>query len=396
MAGRAVVICRGSSVAVVLSVFAAFIIVGCGKGAPPQQAVPPPAVTVIEPTMRDVPYYIDEIGRCAAHEMVTVTPQVSGRVDETHFVEGDDLKKGDLLFTIDARPFRAVLAQTVAALNQTKESLNLAKIEFARVDALHGTSAVSETEYDQKKSAVAVAEANVQAAQANVDAAKLNVEYCEIRSPITGRTGKRLVDPGNVVKANEAALVTIQGFDPINADFTIAEDRLAEVRENMANGRLKTFVQLPHTPGANPATQPAPHQGELAMIDNAVQDNTGTVRLRATIPNQDRFFWPGQFVNIRLVLYEKKDALLIPSKAIQVGQQGPYVYVIKHDDAKKMDMAEMRPIVQGQMQGDQVVIEKGLNPGDKVIATGQMMVMPNGPVTVVPSQGAAQVAEAKS
>jgi multidrug efflux system membrane fusion protein len=347
--------------------------------------------------VRDVPYYIDEIGRTAAREMVTVTPQVAGRIDEAHFVEGDDVNKGDLLFTIDARPYKAALAQADAALNQSKENLNLAKIEFARVEALKGTSAVSETEYDQKKSAVAVAEANVQAAQANVDAARLNVEYCEIRSPITGRTGKRLVDPGNVVKANEGSLVTIQRMDPINADFTIAEDRLSEVRDNMANGRLETFVQRPQTPGIEASTtQPAPRKGELAMIDNTVQDNTGTVRLRATIPNKDHFFWPGQFVKIRLVLHQKKDAILIPSKAIQVGQQGPYVYVIKHDDEKKVDLAEMRPIVQGQIQGDLIVIDKGLNAGDKVITTGQMMVMPNGPVTVVPAQGGAQVAEAKS
>ena len=215
-----------------------------------------------------------------------------------------------------------------------------------------------------------------------------------------------------MVKANETGLVMIQSFDPIYAEFTIAEDRLAEVRANMAKGTLKALVSVPGSDDAvsvsattqpttqamaQATTQPGPHEGTLDMLDNTVQESSGTVRLRATIPNPDRHFWPGQFVHVRLVLSEKKDAVLIPGQAIQVGQQGPYVYVVKHDDQKQMDIAEMRPIVAGQLQGDlMIVIEKGLEPGDKVITTGQLLVVPNSPVTVAPPQNGAQVAEAKS
>lgn len=372
---------------------------GCKRGSNAAQAPapPPPPVTVSDVVVRDVPYYLEEIGRCAGHDTVSVMPQVAGRVDAAHFTEGEDVKKGDLLFTIDPRPFKAVVAQAEAALTQNKESLKLAQAEYARVEALKGTSAVSQTEYDQKQSAVAVAEAQVEAAQAALDTANLNLEYCTIRSPINGRTGMRLVDPGNIVKANEGVLVMVQSFDPIYADFTIAEDRLPEVRANMANGRLKTYARLPSDPtNYGATTQPAPRVGELSMLDNAVQPNTGTVRLRATIPNTDRHFWPGQFVNIRLVLEERKDALLVPSAAIQVGQKGPYVYVVRHDDEKKIDIAEMRPVVQGQMQDDLTVISKGLNPNEKVIITGQLMVVPDAPVTVMAPQKNPQVAEAKS
>ncbi len=375
-------------------VLSALWLAGCDKGkgteaGSSQMGVP---VTITQVVVRDVPYYIDEIGRCSAKESVSIMPQVSGKIEAAHFVEGDDVKKSDLLFTIDKRPFEAVLAQATAAKLQASENLKLAEQEFARLDALKG-NAVSQTEYDQKKSAVAVAKAQENAAQAAIETAKLNVEYCEIRSPLTGRLGMRLVDPGNVVKLNETALVSIQSLDPINVDFTIAEDRLPEVRENMANGRLKTLVRVPTAA----TTQPAARDGELAMIDNSVQDNSGTLRLRAHVPNKDRYFWPGQFVRVRLVLYEKKDALLIPTSAVQIGQQGTFVYVVKHDTEKKLDVAEMRPVTQGQTQGDLVVIEKGLNPGDNVILTGQLMVIPGAPVTVTdPSKNNPQVAQGSS
>jgi multidrug efflux system membrane fusion protein len=381
------------------------VAVGCGRAAAPAFAPPPPTVTVSDTIVRDVPYYIDEIGRCASKESVTLMAQVAGRVDAVHFTEGTDVKKGDVIYTIDPRPFEAALSQAEAALKENEANLEFAQSEYERVKALEGTSAVSKTEYDQKKSAVAVADAQVGAGKANVDAAKLNLEYCTIRSPLDGRTGMRMVDPGNVVKANETGLVMIQSFDPIYAEFTIPEDRLLEVRSNMTRGSLKTLVNIPENaavasattqPATQATTQPDLREGSLDMLDNSVQDSAGTVRLRAIVPNHDRHFWPGQFVHVRLVLHEEKDAVLIPGQAIQIGQQGPYVYVVKHDDKTKSDIAEMRPIVAGQLQGGLIVIEKGLNPGDKVITTGQLMVVPNAPVTVAPSQDPAQVAEAKS
>src|SRR3954470_11714573 len=173
---------------------------GCNRGSNAAQmpAPPPPHVTATEGVVRDVPFYIYEIGRCAGNKTVTVMPQIAGRVDGAHFVEGADVKKDDLLFTIDPRPFKAVVAQAEATLAQSRENLKLAESDYARVEALKGTSAVSQTEYDQKKSAAAVAAAQVEAAQAALDTANLNLEYCTIKSPITGRTGMRMVDPGNI------------------------------------------------------------------------------------------------------------------------------------------------------------------------------------------------------
>ena len=375
------------------ALLAMVVVVGCRKP-PAEQAASPAPVTVVEVVVRDVPYYMDEIGKCSAKDSVNIMSQVTGKIASGHFVEGDDVNKGDLLFTIDKRPFEAALAQATATNLQATENRKLATLEFERVAALKG-NAVSQTEFDQKQNALAVAKAQENAAQASVQTATLNLEYCEIRAPITGRLGMRLVDPGNVVKENEGSLVSIQSLDPININFTIAEDRLPEVRDNMASGALKTLVRVP-TAGT---TQPEPRQGQLAMIDNSVQDNSGTIRVRASVPNKDRHFWPGQFVRVRLVLYEKKDALLIPQSAVQIGQQGTFVYVVRHDAEKKQDIAEMRPITQGQPQGDLVVIEKGLKPGDRVILTGQLMVIPNAPVTVVNGEKPAQVAqgsEAKS
>ena len=349
-----------------------------------------PAVTAAKVVVHDVPIYIDEIGRITARESVTIMPEVAGRVDSVHFEEGSDVKKGDLLFQIDPRPFQAVVDRAKAAVAQSQANLEFANADFARVEALKGTSAVSQTEYDQKKSTVAVDQATVETGKAAARTAQLNLEYCQIRSPITGRSGQRLVDPGNIVKANETALVSIERIDPIYADFTIPENRLPEVRSYMASGTLKTIIQLPPesaipstqpnkssaptssaaapttassvavssaaaSPTTAPTTQPRAGSqqriGELSMLDNTITPNSGTIRLRATLPNSDEYFWPGQFVQVRLVLVDQPNATLIPNEAIQIGQAGTFVYVVKHDDEKNMDIAELRPVQTGQRQG---------------------------------------------
>jgi multidrug efflux system membrane fusion protein len=222
-----------------------------------------------------------------------------------------------------------------------------------------------------------VAAAQVAAANAAIKFAEINVKYCTIESPLDGLAGQRLVDEGNVVIANNpmgasAAMLMIQQMDPVYADFTVTESQLAKVRENMAKGSLKTEVRLP--------ADTESRAGELSFLDNAVQDGSGTVKLRATVPNKDRHFWPGQFVFIWLVLNVQKDALLVPSSAVQVGQQGAYVYVVKEDMT-----AELRPVVQGQPQGDLVVLQTGVNPGERVVVTGQMLVAPGGKVRELPT-----------
>src|SRR5258708_2746024 len=247
--------------------------------------MPPPMVTVADAKTQDVPVYLDEIGKCTAQESVTITPQVAGIIMQRHFEDGADLKKDQLLFTIDPRPFQAQLDAAQAQLAQSKAALEFAKLELQRYAEVANTRAISKSDYDTKKNAADVADAQVAAAQAAVETARLNLEYCAIKSPIEGRAGARLVDAGNVVKANEGALLLIQHLAPIYAQFTITERDLLEVQKQMARGTLKTLVRLPVDSEADT------HSGNLIFLANAVQAGRGTVKLRAQIPNSDHHFW---------------------------------------------------------------------------------------------------------
>lgn len=256
---------------------------GCRPEAPPAFERPPAPVAVAAAVTRDVPVYLDEVGKVAAREVVSVEPQVSGRITRIHFSDGAHLRKGDLLFTIDPRPFQAQLDAAEASLAQAKAALDLARIQYVRASTLIETKAISQEEYDLKKNAVDVAAAQVEQGEAAVQTAKINLDYCFIRSPIDGRAGQRLVDTGNVVTAMSGgggSLLTIQRLDPVYADFTVPENDLTAVQRNMARGSLQVEVRLPDEPGE-------PRIGTLTFLDNAVQDGTGTVKLRATIPNGD-------------------------------------------------------------------------------------------------------------
>jgi membrane fusion protein, multidrug efflux system len=340
---------------------------------------PAPLVTVVEATTQNVPKYLDEIGKNAAFESVNVTPQVGGRIVERHFQDGENLRKGQLLFVIDPRPYKAQLDSAQATLAQNKAALDLAKIQFSRDQEIIGSKAISQQDYDTKKNAVDVGEAQVEAAEAAVETAKLNLEYCYIHSPIDGRAGARLVDVGNVVQANMGSLLSIQRIDPIYATFTITERDLPEVQKEMAHGGLKAMVRLPSD------QESAARTGRVEFLDNSVQNGTGTVNLRATLANTDRHFWPGQFVDVKLVLATEKGAVLIPNQATQLSQQGAFVYVIKPDDT-----AELRPVKLGQRQGTDVVVTQGLNPNERVVLAGQMLVRPGGKVHVNAANGANQ------
>ena len=347
--------------------------VGCGKKVTAAFEQPPASVTVSTAVSRDVPVYLDEIGKNGAFESVTVTPQLGGRITERHFEDGANLQKGQLLFVIDPRPFQAQLDSAKANLAQAKAALELAKIQFARDEGLVGTKAISKQDYDTKKNTVDVDQAQVEAAQAALETAKLNLEYCFIHSPIEGRAGARLVDIGNVVQANTTSLLLIQRLDPIYADFTVTERDLPDVQKQMVRGNLQAQVRLP-SDGAD-----RPRMGKVTFLDNAVQNGTGTVNLRATVPNSDRHFWPGQFVNVRLVLSTEKGAVLIPTEATQISQKGPFVYVVKPDQT-----AELRIVTLGQRQGGNVVVTSGLAAGENVVLTGHLTVVPGLKVKVVP------------
>jgi multidrug efflux system membrane fusion protein len=334
---------------------------------------PPAPVSVVAAAEKDVPVYLDEIGKFVARESVSIQPQVSGRITEIHFEDGADVRAGDPLFTIDPRPYQARFDAAQATLAQAKASLNLAKIEFDRAEKLVAMRAISRQDYDIKKNAAEVGEAQVREAEAAVETAQLDVEYSLIRSPIDGRTGHRLVDIGNVVTPSGGPLLTIQRLEPIYADFTVTEGELSAVQRNMAQGSLKVEARLPDEDGGSEA----PQGGELTFLDNAVQDGTGTVKLRATIPNGNHRFWPGRFVKIRLVLSTLPKAVLVPAAAPQMSAKGPFVYVVKEDDT-----AELRPVTLGQGQGDLVVIKDGLKAGERVVLNGQIAVTPGGKVRV--------------
>ncbi len=354
----------------VLICTSALIFSGCAKKDPPAFDRPPSPVTVTAAVSQDVPVYLDEVGRTVAREVVSVLPEVSGRITEIRFTDGADLKKGDPLFVVDPRPFQAQLDLAQANLAQSKAALDFANIQFARVQDLVQSKAIARQDYDTRKNAVDVGEAQVKQNEAAVESAKLNLEYTSIRSPIDGRAGHRLVDLGNVVTANTTTLLTIERMDPIYADFTVTESDFSAVKRNSANHSLKVEIRLP-----DEADKPI--AGQLTFLDNTVQAGSGTVMLRATAANGGHRLWPGQFVNVRLVLATLPKAVLVPAQATQDSSKGPFVYVIKDDST-----AELRPVKLGQRQGDSIVIEQGLKAGERVVLNGQLGVMPGGKVHV--------------
>jgi membrane fusion protein, multidrug efflux system len=355
------------------------LLTACAKKDPPPFERPPMPVTVAAAVSLDVPLYLDEVGHTVAREVVSVQPQVSGKITEIHFADGADLKKGDPLFTIDPRPFEAQLDAAQANLAQSKAALDFARIEFDRVKDLVESKAIARQDYDTRKNAVDVGEAQVKQNEAAVESTRLNLEYTSIRSPIDGRAGHRLVDNGNVVTANTTTLLTIERMDPIYADFTVTENDFSDVQRNEAKHTLRVEVRLPD--------EQKPEVGELTFLDNSVQGSSGTVLLRATVPNPARHLWPGQFVNVRLVLATLPKAVLVPAAAPQDSAKGSFVYVVKADST-----AELRPVKLGQRQGEMVVVEQGLQPGEQVVLNGQLGVLPGGKVRVVTGAATAQPA----
>jgi multidrug efflux system membrane fusion protein len=336
------------------------------KGAQP----PSRPVLVAKVTTKDVPLYLDEIGTCAAYETVQVQAQVSGQITARHFQDGADVKQGDLLFTIDPRPYEAALKQTQGQLGQAKAKLVLDQITLKRQQELRARNVISPQDLDTAQATVTGDEAMVKTAEGAVAAAQVNLDYCSIRSPINGRAGLRLVDVGNIVTGGNgggggAVLLTIQGLDPIYTDFTVSETDLPLVRRYLGGSNVK--VETRSADGATP-----PRAGDLYFIDTAVQPGAGTVKARAVTPNPDHALWPSEFVRVRFILDKLKDASLVPSQAVQISQSGPFVFVVKPDNT-----ADLRKVKPGQRQdGDTQVIEDGLKAGETVVVTGQLALAP--------------------
>jgi membrane fusion protein, multidrug efflux system len=334
-------------------------IAGCGEK---QIANAPPApknVLVTKVRAMDVPVQLHEFGRLSSPESVNVQPQVSGRITEVHFVEGQEVKKGDLLFVIDPRPFQADLEQSQGQLKSDQAQLALDQRNLQRDEQMQHV--VSEQAKDTDRTQVDNLQGAVAKDQASVDLAKLNLEYCYIRSPNDGRTGRRLVDPGNYVATGGATLVNIQLQDPVYVDFTISENDLARLRENMGQGKTLTVDVV------TPSRPDVIKTGNLSFLDNSVSTQSGTALLRATIPNKDRYLWPGQYVNVTLTLQILKDASVVPSQTVQMGGKGTYLFVVKPDDT-----VEQRLVTQGVRYQDLVVVSQGANPGETVVVEGQL------------------------
>jgi multidrug efflux system membrane fusion protein len=308
-------------------------------------------VLVAKVISKDVPIYLDEIGTCAAYETVQVQAQVVGKILVRHFQDGTEVKKGDLLFTIDPAPYQA-------ALDQAKAQAALDQVTMKRQADLRSKGVNAPQDYD-------IAVANAQKSQALAEAAQVNFDYCYIKSPINGRVGLRNVDIGNLVGPSTGSLVAIQGLDPIYTDFTVAETDLALVRKYLGGPNVKVQTY-------SPDEKIPPRIGDLYFIDNAVQPGSGTVKARAVTPNPDRGLWPSEFVRVRFILETIKDARLVPSQAVQISQSGPFIFVLKPDNT--VDLRSVKP---GQRQeGDLRVIENGVEPGETVVVTGQLALAP--------------------
>jgi multidrug efflux system membrane fusion protein len=398
---------------VLVGALAATFMAGCVNKAQQSYDRPPAPVTVTTAVAQDVPTYLDAIGKTVAREVVSIQSQVSGRITKIYFTDGANVRKGDLLFTIDTRPFEANIKQAEANLSKDVALKKQAEANMARYIAQakwgltqvnryrdlveHGVAPREQYEelranldalnadVESAKAAVRSADEAIKVDAAGIESAKVQLSYCYIRSPIDGRAGQRLVDLGNVVNpggssgqgsgangssGNSNSLLVIERLDPIYADFTISQNNLSQVQEQMRAGTLRADVRLPDT-----ADEPV--SGELTFLDNAVQNATGTVNLRATIPNSGHRFWPGRFVNVRLILNTIQQAVLVPAGAPQMSANGSFVYVVKQDST-----AEQRPVSLGQRQGDLVVVEKGVAAGERVVTNGQLGVTPGGKVQV--------------
>ncbi len=351
----------------------AAIVLPSGCASRKNQHKGPPVVPVMAQVAvsMDVPVKLSAIGTVDAFNTVSVTARVSGQLLHAGFSEGQEVEKGDLLFQIDPDPYEAMLQQAQANLDRDKAKQANAEADLARYADLVKKDYVTKEEYDSIVSTSAAAKATVQADEAAVQSARLNLDYCMIRAPIAGRTGNLLVKQGNLITANGGSpLVTINQIVPVYVNFTISEEQLTDVRRYSQRGTLAVQAYLP-SDSANV------YEGKLTFINNEVDERTGTILLKATFPNGNRALWPGQFVQVGLVLTKQRNAVVVPSAAVQSSQQGDYIYVVRPDST-----ADMRPVVQGTRLDDKVVIMSGVQAGERVVTDGQLRLMPGAKVMI--------------
>lgn len=337
--------------------------------APGKRAAPPAPVLVEKVKTGDVPLRLEGVGAVTARTTVAIKARLDGQLMETAIKEGQTVKKGDLLFRLDPRPFEAALKVSEANVARDKSSLEKAKADYARISDLATKGFSPKSKFDEAKGSMGALEATVKAGEAAMEAAKLNLEYTIIRSPIDGRAGNLLVHPGNMVKANDTqALVVVTELAPVYVAFAVPERYLADLQKLMSGAKVGVEAWTPERKADR-------IKGELFFMNNAVDTATGTITLMASFPNADLRLVPGQFVQASAVLGNLKDVVVTPSRAVQVGQKGTYVYVVKDDQT-----VEFRPVTTGQTVDEKIVITKGLAAGETIVTEGQLRLTPGAKV----------------
>ena len=315
--------------------------------------------------VKDAPVYLDSFGNLYSLNDVDIKSQVAGQIKEINFTEGSEVKKGDLLFTIDPAPFHAELDKARAALNQDLADLKLKRVTFERNKVLLEKQLIAQQDFDKYSADLASAEAQVRLDAANVDLAKINLDYCYIRSPVDGLSGKHQVDAGNIIKADDGpTLVNIKTINELYVDFTITETDLNKVRQAMSEGKLAVDIYTDEPSGKT-------YSGTLSLLDNSVDNTTGTFLLRAIVSNKERQLWAGQFVKVRLILGIEKNAVQVPYDAVQLGLNGAYLFVVTQDNK-----ADLRLVKTGNRQQNNIVVEEGVKAGERVVTSGQMGLSP--------------------
>jgi len=352
-----------------------FLLSGC-SGKKSEQGPPPAPVTVETVSRMNVPVQLRTMGNVEAYTTVGIKARIDGTLTRVHFTEGQDVQKGALLFSIDSRPFETALRQAEATLARDRAQFENAKKDAGRYAELARKGYVSQEQYEQLRTNADALSAVVQADLALVENAKLQLGYSSIHAPVSGRAGRLILHEGNLVKANaDTPLVVIHQIQPVNVTFSMPEKALPEIRKYMAEGNVGVEAFLS-------ADDKSPSRGSLSFIDNAVDRATGTIMMKASFPNQDRRLWPGQFVNVVVTLAVRQNVIVVPSGAVQTGQQGQYVYVVKGDKA------ELRSVVAGADYEGLTVIEKGIESGEQVVTDGQMRLKPGTRVEIKHLQGA--------
>lgn len=338
-------------------VFLLVALVACQKKTEP---VFTPPVSFATAHTENVPMTIDTFGNCVTIADVTLQAQVTGNLLSYAVAQGASVKKGQLVASIDPGPYLAALQTAQGNLDSARANLANMEVTLKRQQSLYQTKTIDLADLQTAQANELQAQGAVQTSEGQLRDAQINVGYCTINSPVDGKTGLYLVDAGNLVTANTTKLINIQTIDPIYVDFTISENDFDKVRQYFNSGELQVTATIPGAPDKK-------IEGKLSIINNSISSSTGTLMLRATFPNPDGLLWPGLFVNIELVLTVLKDAVVIPSQCVSVGQKGPYVFVVNSDNT-----VALRLIKIGQRHSDETVVTEGVKVGDRVVTAGQL------------------------